>query len=74
MFTNAQQLERIEAAQTTTPFCEECGLPTTIVDRDGALWLACMSLTRPRSRLQSVLRLDFASIHTQRPVTELAAA
>lgn len=74
MFTSEQVLERIEGAQTSTPFCEQCGQPTTIADRGDRLWLECASLSHPRSRLQSILHLDFATFHTQRPVVELCLA
>ena len=74
MFTRHQIIELIEDAQTSTPFCEQCGQPTTIAERDHALWLECASLARRRSRLQSILRLEFAAFHTQRPVVELRPA
>ena len=74
MFTNQQLLERIEDAQVKSPYCVQCGEPTTIAERDQVLWLECSSLTRRRGRLQSLLRLDFASFHTQRPVVELSVA
>ena len=74
MFTTHQVLERIEQAQTTTPFCEECGMPTAIVERDEALWLECTSLVQRRGRIRSLLNLDFATLHTRRQVVELDRA
>lgn len=74
MFTSQQVLERIEGAQTSTPFCEQCGQPTRIAERGDELWLECASLAHRTSRLQSILRLDFATLHTQRPVVELCLA
>ena len=74
MFTTQQVLERIEGAQTSTPFCEQCGQPTTIAERGDELWLQCASLAHRRGRLQSILRLDFATFHTQRPVIESCLA
>lgn len=74
MFTNQQILERIERAQTVTPWCSQCGQPTTIAERGDTLWLECSSLAQPRTRLKSLLRFDFASFHTQHPVVELRAA
>ena len=71
MFTRHQVLERIEGAQTVTPYCEQCGQPTTIAERGDALWIECTSLAHRRGRLQSLLRLDFATFHTRRPVVEL---
>ena len=70
MFTRQQILERIEGAQTGTPFCEQCGQPTTIAERGDALWLECASLAHRRGLLASLVRLDFAAFHTQRPVVE----
>lgn len=74
MFTRQQVLERIEGAQSSTPFCEQCGQPTTIAARDAALWLECASLVHPRSRVRSLFRLDFAALHTRRQVVELGSA
>ena len=74
MFTRQQILERIEDAQTRTPYCDQCGQPTTIAERDQALWLECSSLLHRPSRLRSLLSLDFASLHISRPVVELCFA
>lgn len=74
MFNHQQVLERIEGAQASTPFCEQCGHPTMIAERGDELWLECASLAHRPGRLQSILRLDFAAFHTQRPVVELCLA
>ena len=74
MFSNQQLIEKIEDAQVTSPYCVQCGEPTTITERDGVLWLECTSLANRRSRLQSLLRLDFATFHTQLRVVELSVA
>jgi hypothetical protein len=74
VFTNQQIIERIEDAQTSPPFCLECGQPTAIAQRDNVLWLECSSLGHRPGRLQSLLRFDFARFHTQRPVVELSPA
>ena len=74
MFTDQQIIERVEDALARDPFCEHCGQPTAIVERDRTLWLECSSISAPRSRLESLLRLDVASFHTQHQVVELAAA
>jgi hypothetical protein len=74
MMNSQQVLERIEEAQTTTPFCEECGMPTTISERDAALKLVCTSLVQPRGRIRSLLNFDFATLHTNRQVVELSVA
>ena len=71
MFTEPQIVDRIEDALSKSPYCKQCGQPNTIAERDGALWLECSSIAHPRSRLQTLLRFDFASFHTQRPVVEL---
>jgi hypothetical protein len=73
-FTDQQVVERVEDAVDKSPFCRQCGQPTTIAERAHVLWLECTSLATPRSRLESILRFDFASFHTQRPVLELCAA
>ncbi len=73
MINNQDLLERIEDAERIVPYCEQCGQPTTIAERDHALWLECTSLASRGSRLQSLLRLDFASLHTRQPVAELNA-
>ena len=72
MFTNQDLLERIEDAERVSPFCQQCGRPTTVVERDHALWLECSDLPRRRGCLASLLR--FASLHTRRPIVELGAA
>jgi hypothetical protein len=74
MFTNQDLLERIEDAERLAPFCDQCGSPTTVAERDGALWLECSSIAhRPRG-LRALLKLDFASLHTRREITALQPA
>ena len=70
MFTDQQIVERVEDALEKSPFCTQCGQPTAIAERDQVLWLECSSITQPRSRLETLLRLDVASVHTRRPVVE----
>lgn len=72
--TNNDLLYLIEGAAREKPYCEQCGEPTVIVERDGALVLQCASLRQPRTRLQSLLRLDFASLHTRAEIADLSAA
>ena len=72
MFTNQDLLERIEDAERINTICQQCGEPTTVTERDDALWIECSSLHRQRGRLASLLR--FASLHTRRPIVELVAA
>jgi len=73
-FTNQKLLERIEDAARTTPFCDQCGRHTVIVEQGGALWLECSSLAQRPSRLRSILTLDFASLHTRRAMAQAAVA
>jgi hypothetical protein len=74
MLTNQKLLERIEDAGRVSPFCTYCWSPTTIVERDGALWLECSTLSERRGGLRALLTLDFASRHTQREIATLRAA
>ena len=74
MFTDQQIIERVEDALDRNPFCKQCGEPTAIAERDRTLWLECSRIAHPRSRLESLLRLDASSIHTRLPVVELVAA
>ncbi|HXI82184.1 MAG TPA: hypothetical protein VNM34_15360 [Verrucomicrobiae bacterium] len=74
MFTNQQLLERIEDAERLTPFCDQCGAPTVVVECEGALLLECSALVNRPSRLRSLLTLDFASLHTQRSIAQLPIA
>ncbi len=74
MSTDQKIVERVEDALSKSPYCRRCGQPTAIAERDCALWLECSSNARPRSRLQSLLRLDLASSHTRHPIVELCMA
>lgn len=47
MFNNHQIVDIIERANDAQPVCP-CGRHTTPVYRDGAVWLECSSLTKPR--------------------------
>jgi hypothetical protein len=74
MNTNQDILERIEDAHRFAPFCDQCGSPTAVVERDDALWLECSSLAHRPGRLRSLLTLSFASVHTRRSIAELRPA
>ncbi len=74
MFTKFQVLDRIEQAQTDTPYCKTCGQPTTIAERDDVLWIECSTLSEPRSPWQSLRRFDFPSFHLRRQVVEAGVA
>lgn len=43
MSMNARYVERIETAQRAVPVCQACGRPTRVVERDGAIYLLCVS-------------------------------
>jgi hypothetical protein len=73
MFTNQDLLERIEDAERVAPFCDQCGSPTVVVERDESLWLECTTLANRPGRLRSLITLDFASLHTQRPIAPRSA-
>lgn len=72
MFTNEVLIQRIEDAIRNNPACQHCGQPTTVTERDDALWLECSDRDRDQGRLASLLR--FAGLHTRRPIVELCAA
>ncbi len=74
MLNNQDLLDRIEDAERLTPFCDQCGRPTTIAEHDQALWLECPSLANGRHGLRALLSLDFASLHTRRNVVDLSTA
>ncbi len=71
--TDARALERLELEQQRTRWCEACGSPTAVFERDGALWLGCASIREPRPRLRSVLAQYFPGGHTRRVVLPAAA-
>ncbi len=74
MLSNQDLLERIEDAERLVPVCDQCGSPTTVVERDNALWIECPTLASRRSGLRSLLTLDFASLHTRRPIAAVQPA
>ena len=74
MFNNQDLLERIEDAERVSPFCDQCGSPTVVVERDEILWLECSTLADRRGGLRSLLTLDFASRHTQREIATVRPA
>lgn len=71
MFTNEDLVDRIEEAVRVTPFCAYCSSPTTVVERDEALWLECWTLENRPTGLRALLTLDFASRHTLREIVAL---
>lgn len=74
MFTKHELLSRIEDAERVQPTCALCGEPTAIAVRDDALWIECPRATEPRGRVERLLHLDFAGLHTRRSVADLGFA
>ena len=67
MINDHQIVDVIERASDDQPVCP-CGRHTTPVFRDGAVWLECSSLTRPREgRVQRAIAAvtAFAHIHAR---------
>jgi hypothetical protein len=74
MFNNQHLLDLIEDAERRHPLCEQCGLPTTVLEQDESLWLECSGLASRPGGLRSLLRLDFASLHTRRAIADFSTA
>jgi hypothetical protein len=74
MLTNQDLLERIEDAERVAPFCDQCGSPTVVVERDKMLWLECSTLANRPTGLRALLTLDFASRHIQREIAAVRPA
>lgn len=78
MIEHHQIVDVIERANDARPVCP-CGRHTTPVYRDGAVWLECSSLTKPRDGyLQRAFAAvtAFAHIHTRIvdvPISDQAA-
>lgn len=70
MIDNARALELVEQAERQTPLCT-CGTHTLPVARPGGVWLACASLSQPKSVVRQILTLDFAAGHTDRQIVDL---
>jgi hypothetical protein len=71
MEDQAWVLTLLETAQRDRPTCEACYAPTTPVARDGALWLECSTIQRPRPLIRRLL--NPTGPHTQRLLLEDAA-
>jgi hypothetical protein len=74
MFTNDHLVDRIEDAYRLAPYCDQCGGPTVIVERDDALWLECSSLTHRQGGIREFIALGFASLHLRREIATLREA
>ena len=66
-------LERLELKQQRTRWCDACGSPTAVFERDGALWLGCARVQEPKPRLRRVLAQYFPGGHMRRVVIPAAA-
>lgn len=73
MINNHQIVDIIERANDAQPICP-CGRHTTPVYRDGAVWLECSSLTKPR---ESLVHRAIASVtsfaHTHAHIVDVPA-
>jgi hypothetical protein len=70
---NTSLVELIEDMERTFPHCPSCSEHNITVERDGALWLECSSLSTPKPVLRRLLTLDFAIGHTRRQIVEAPA-
>ena len=71
MIENRQAVDLIERAHDAQPFCG-CGRHTTLVDRDGAIWLECSSLEETREgAFARALSVITAGAHTRELVLDL---
>ncbi len=71
MIDNRQAVDLIERAHDAQPFCR-CGRHTTLVDRDGRIWLECSSLEDTREgAMARVLSAITAGAHTRELVLDL---
>ncbi len=74
MINNHQLVDIIERANDAQPVCP-CGRHTTPVYRDGAVWLECSSLTKPReSYVQRAIAAVTALAHTHAHIVDVPAA
>jgi hypothetical protein len=62
-------LQRIETAESATPFCT-CGARMAAVDREGALWLECTASDRTRGVARRLV--DRLWIHSRLHISEAA--
>jgi hypothetical protein len=70
MYDRLTILHLVEDAERETPNCA-CGDLMIPVDRDGALWLECISSRQPRaSRTRRLLSLEWLVPHTRRLVLD----
>lgn len=70
MFEHARMLDRIERALEDHPFCPVCGVPTSIDDEGGRLWLTCSARMTPHTVIE---RLSAAILpHERRLLADLS--
>ncbi len=74
MISNHQLVDIIERANDAQPVCP-CGRHTTPVYRDGAVWLECSSLTKPREGyVQRAIAAVTAFAHTHARIVDVPGA
>ena len=72
--TTTRLVDLIEGASDAQPFCP-CGWHTTMVWRDGVVWLECASLSSPRHGVISRLIAAATSpAHVHRRIVDVPAA
>jgi hypothetical protein len=73
MIDNRKAVDLIERAHDAQPFCR-CGRHTTMLERNGRIWLACSSFDEPREgTIARVLSVLTAGVHTRELVLDLEA-
>jgi hypothetical protein len=68
MDQHAHLVDRIETALRDTPFCGACGAHTSIVEREGGLWLSCSQLGAATDGIGGTLKRLVP--HDLRPLVE----
>jgi hypothetical protein len=68
--TNDRMVDMIERANDANPWCS-CGLHTRPVGREGAVWLECVSFTKPKEgRLARFLAALTAHTHVRERIVD----
>jgi hypothetical protein len=69
---NERAVERIEAAERTSPYCP-CGSHMLAIAHGDEVWLECAAQAQPRSGVRAVLARLTAISHTRRMIMVLPA-
>jgi hypothetical protein len=70
MYDRETILHLVQDAERDTPHCA-CGALMTPADRDGALWLECITSRQPgNGRTRRPLTLDWLLPHTRRLIVD----